>query len=40
MSDENINQEFKTQNIDKTRNCLIKEINQLVNAFSFLLFLV
>ena len=40
MSDENINQEFKTQNIDKTRNYLIKEINQLVNAFSFLLFLV
>ena len=40
MSDENENQEFKTQDIEKTRNYLTKEINQLVNAFSFLFFLV
>ena len=28
MSKENINQEFKLQNIERTRNYLIEEINQ------------
>ena len=27
MSEENINQEFRLKNIDKTRNYLIEEIN-------------
>ena len=28
ISEENISQEFKMKNIDKTRNYLVKEINQ------------
>ena len=29
MGEVNINQEFRLENIDKTRNCLIEEINQI-----------
>ena len=28
MSDKNINQEFRLENVEEMRNCLIKEINQ------------